>query len=164
MSTEFIEGMCMSVTIREMTHEEYEQFYAWSVQNHPAELVEQARKEIAAMLPDGLETEHNQLMTIVAEGENVGFLWTLHEKTDGKMQSFLCDFAVWEQNRRKGYGRAALAVAEENAKAAGCVESVLFVADDNTVARAFYETCGYQVLRRKDYGQYMIKQLKASLV
>ena len=151
----------MSVTIRKMTHEEYEQFYEWSVQNNPAELVEQARKEIADMLPNGLETENNQLMTIVADGENVGFLWTLYEKTDGKRQSFLCDLAVWEQSRRKGYGRAALCLEEENAKAAGCVESVLFVADDNTAARAFYETCGYQILRRKDYGQYMIKQLKS---
>ena len=160
----------MSVKIRKMTDAEFKDFYQWSVEHHVTELMEErglsreaAReesvKELAEMLPDGLNTKHHHLMTIVAEGGNAGFLWTIHEETEGRKQSFLCDFAVWEQNRRKGYGSAALCLAEKVAAEAGCVESVLFVRDDNSPARALYEKCGYRVLRPKGYGKYMIKQL-----
>ena len=166
----------MSVTIRKMTDDEFERFYGWSIENHAKKLVEQLHisqeeairqtiEEVAEMLPNGLNSPNNDLVTIVEEesGESAGFIWTLHEETMGRKQSFLCDFAIWETKRRKGYGQAALSLAEKKAKDAGCQESVLFVADDNAAAKALYEKCGYQPLRRKDHGQYMIKQLAMKL-
>ena len=166
----------MPVTIRKMTDDEFETFYGWSIENHAKERVEQLHisqaeaikqtiEEVAEMLPNGLNSPNNDLVTIVEEdsGESIGFIWTLHEENNGRKQSFLCDFAIWESKRRKGYASAALHLAEENAKAAGCQESVLFVADDNAAAKALYEKCGYQPLRRKDHGQYMIKQLAMKL-
>ena len=160
----------MSVRIRRMTDAEFECFYQWSVEHHIAELMEElglsrdaAReetvKEVAGMLPDGLATKHHHLMAIEAENENAGFIWTIREETEGRKQSFLCDFAIWEPKRRKGYGSAALCLAEKAAAEAGCVESVLFVRDDNSAARALYENCGYQILRQERYGKYMVKQL-----
>ena len=162
----------MSATIRKMTKEEFEDFYAWSVEHHAKELIEelhmsqdeaikQTIAEVAKMLPDGLNTKHNYLMTIVEEysKETAGFIWTIHEETEGRKQSFICDFAIWESRRRKGYGAAALRLVENQAAEAGCVESVLFVKDDNTAAKALYRKCGYQVLRQHGYGKYMIKQL-----
>lgn len=160
----------MAVTIRKMTDDEFEKFYGWSIQNHAKELTEelqisydaaraQAQQEVAGMLPDGLETADNHLMTIAADGETVGFIWTLHEEFQGKKQSFLCDFAIWEDKRRKGYGQAALLLAEQREKADGCVESVLFVADDNAAAIALYGKNGYQAIRQKDHGKFMRKPL-----
>ena len=160
----------MSVRIRRMTDEEFEIFYHWSVEHHAKELMEEAHlsweeaiqetmKEVSEMLPDGLNTENNDLMTIEAEGESAGFIWTVLEETDGRKQSFVCDFAIWASKRRKGYGAVALCLAEKNAGEAGCRESVLFVADKNDAARALYEKCGYQVLRQAGYGRYMTKQL-----
>ena len=99
-------------------------------------------------------------MTIAeSDGGVVGFLWTLQEVTEGRRQSFLCDFAIWEHCRRRGYATAALALMEQRAVEDGCQESVLFVADRNTAARALYEKTGYCVLRRLSYGAYMIKQI-----
>ena len=162
----------MSVTIRNMTDDEYEYFYRWSVEHQAADLAEELQipleealretiDEISGMLPDGPHTAHNHLMSILEpdSDETVGFIWTIHEETAGRKQSFLCDFAIWESKRRKGYAAEALLLAEQDAAAAGCAESVLFAADRNIAAKALYQKCGYQVLRRKDYGCYMIKQL-----
>ena len=128
----------MSVTIRAMTPDEFRHFYQWSTAQQAAELMEEhhisyeaalqaATKEVDEMLPDGLYTTQNFLMTIMEAscGESAGFLWTLHEYTAGKKQSFLCDFAIWESKRRRGYGAAALYLMEKQAIDAGCQESIL---------------------------------------
>ena len=162
----------MSVKIRKMTNDEFENFCQWSVEDHAKELMEErqmpqeeaimkAKEEVAQMLPNGLNTKHNYLMTIVEEDseESAGFIWMIHEETAGKKQSFVCDFVLWESKRRKGYATETLRLAERNAVEAGCQESVLFVADSNDAARALYEKCGYQILRQAGCGKYMIKQL-----
>lgn len=162
----------MSVMIRKMTDAEYETFYRWSIENHAKELMEElqmsqeeaireTKKEVAQMLPDGVGTENHFLMSIVETGceETAGFIWTIHEETNGRKQSFICDFAIWESKRRKGYAAKALYLTEKTAAEAGCRESVLFVSDENRAARALYQKCGYQVLRQERYGKYMVKQL-----
>ena len=160
----------MGVELRPMTKEAYAHFYAWSVEQQAKQRMErsglswkashkEAEAEITAMLPNGMETKDHLLMSIVADGVTVGFVWTLHEMTNGRKQSFLCDFAIWEEKRRRGYGSEALRLAEENAAMAGCVESVLYVADDNTAARRMYEKCGYRTLRQAGGGEYMMKDI-----
>ncbi|MCR5092848.1 MAG: hypothetical protein K6B72_02640 [Lachnospiraceae bacterium] len=99
----------MSVTLSGMTPEEYEAFYQMSFSNHVEELIaeehmslEDARREsedeLSQMLPDGLRTENNYLMTIREAEEHipVGYIWTLHEDCEGTRQSFL---------REMNYGR-----------------------------------------------------------
>lgn len=159
-----------TVELRDMTDAEFAHFYQWSAEQQAAEIVaqsgktyaaalEEATAELAGMLPLGLHTPQNRLMTVVADGENAGFLWALYEMTDGKKQVFLCDFAIWESHRRKGYATAALHLAEEQAVREKCLESVLFVSNENRAARALYEKCGYRILRQEGYGNYMVKQL-----
>ena len=162
----------MTVTIRPMTTDEFETFYQWSLQQQAKELAEElhiseetalqdATEELTQMLPDGLLTPHNYLMTIAEadSDESAGFIWTLHEEFEGRKQSFLCDFAFWESKRRKGYATAALHLTESLAAQMGCQESVLFVSDDNEAAKALYQKSGYHVLRQKDYGKFMIKTI-----
>ena len=162
----------MPVKLRNMTPGEYEYFYQWSVEHQAAELMEELQlsleeatketvAEVAEMLPAGLNTEHHHLMTIVEgdTGENAGFIWTIHEETAGRKQSFVCDFTIWEPYRRKGYGTKALYLAENLAAEAGCQESVLFVRDNNAPAKALYQKCGYRILRAEGQGSYMLKPL-----
>lgn len=160
----------MPVTIREMTDEEFSFFYQWSVEHHAKERMEEtgiswekaardAKEELAQMLPHGLHTDGNFFMTVAEGEENTGFIWTLHEVFEGRKQSFLCDFAIWEAYRRRGYGQEALRLAEERAAEAGCEESVLFVADRNEAAKALYHKCGYRFLRQESNGEYMVKRL-----
>ena len=160
----------MLVKIRRMTEDEFERFYQWSVEDHAKELmgelnisreeaIMETKKEVAGMLPDGFHTEHNDFVTIVAEEENAGFIWAVYEQSQGRKQCFLCDFAVWELKRRKGYGEMAMRLLEKRAVEAGCEEMVLFVADQNDSAKALYKKCGYQDLRQESYGKYMVKRL-----
>ena len=113
----------MPVRIRKMTEQEFKSFCQWSVEQQAKELMEErgltweeavkeTEEEIAQMLPNGLDTAHNDLMTIaeVSGDESVGVIWTLREETLGRKQSFLCDFVIWDTNRRKGYATAALAL------------------------------------------------------
>ncbi len=160
----------MSVVIREMTSGEFEAFYRWSAENHAKELMEELQlshaeamqetlDELAQMLPKGFQTENHHFFSILAENEHAGYLWTIYEETEGRKQCFLCDFVIWEDKRRKGCGEKALCLVERSAAAAGCQESVLFVRDDNSAARALYKKCGYQILRQEAYGKYMKKLL-----
>ena len=162
----------MAVTMRKMTQSEFEEVYDWSVKYHAKELVEEIDiseedavsetiEELKYMLPDGLDTPDHYLMTIIEEdsGEAVGFVWTLHEEFQERQQSFVCDFAIWEPHRRKGYATEALSLVEKAAAEAGCEESVLFVRDINIAARALYAKCGYEDFREKDYGNFMKKQI-----
>lgn len=162
----------MPVILRKMTLSEFELFRQWSVKDRARELAEgsgfspedaikAAEEEFLEMLPDGPRTPDHFLMQIIekATEEPAGSIWTIREVTQGRKQSFLCDFAIWKSKRRRGYARAALRLAEEQAAQAGCQESVLFVSDSNTPAKALYEKCGYMPLRPEGRGQYMIKQL-----
>ena len=162
----------MSVIIREMTDEEFKTFYQWSIEHQAAELVSNlhidpedalrtATEEISKMLPNGVKTENNNIFSIIEQdcAEFVGFIWTLHENNTGKTQCFICDFAIWEHYRRKGYATNALQLAEKYAFDAGCLESVLFVSDNNKAAQALYQKCGYQYLRQHGCGKYMVKSL-----
>ena len=158
----------MAIRLRTMTAEEYENFYRWSLENHARELMDEngltreaALREAEEELTDLLHGVDHHLMTIEAEGP-VGFLWTLHEETEGRRQSFLCDFAIWEPHRRKGYAAAALALMEQQAVRDGCQESVLFVANQNKAVQALYEKYGYRIHRPSSWGKYMIKYLDGS--
>lgn len=162
----------MPVFIRKMTEDEFESFRRLSIDDQAKDLMQEtglsleeafreAGEEFAGMLPDGMKTADNHLMSVVEKdsGEVVGFIWTLHEETEGRKQSFLCDFAITESKRRKGYGMKALLLMEHFAMENGCRESVLFVSDSNAPAKALYRKCGYRSLRQEAYGEYLIKIL-----
>ena len=162
----------MRIELRKMNEEEYKIFYDRSFKHHVQELMEEEHmplgeaekettNELAEMLPQGLETEENYLMSIHNAEDDawIGFLWTLHEMTEGVKQSFICDFEIFENDRRKGYATETLLLMEKEARKAGCAESVLFVTKDNAAANALYEKCGYQFLRDMEYGRYMKKVL-----
>ena len=162
----------MNIRLRAMTAKEYEDFYEYSKIHHADELIEEinltadeamaeTEKELQEMLPDGLETKDNCLMTIedAADHRTVGFIWYLFEMTDWVRQIFLCDFVIQEQERRKGYASAALYEMERQAKTHGCQESVLFVANDNLPARNLYARCVYDFLKDSDYGKFLKKKL-----
>ncbi len=163
----------MNIRLRTMTAREYGDFLTYSKIHHADELMkeinltadealQETEKELKEMLPDGLDTKDNHLMVIeeMADQRIVGFIWYLSEWTGGVKQVFLCDFVIYEPERRKGYATAALGEMEKHAKTHGCEESVLFVANDNAAARNLYAKCGYVFLKKDDYGNFLKKQLR----
>lgn len=162
----------MKMQLRTMTAAEYNDFFEYSRKHHADELMRELRmspeeamaeteKELQEMLTDGRNTKDHYFMVIenAADGRNVGSVWFLSEQTDGVRQVFLCDFVIWEQERRKGCATAALQETETYAKSNGWQECVLFVANDNTAARHLYAKCGYRFLKNGDYGMFLMKKL-----
>lgn len=146
------------VTLRRMTEAEYEQATRRREATSARELgkfmsEEEAWKRVrqgtARFLPDGRATEGHHLMVAEnASGEVVGNAWIGPDPRDatGTAESaWLYDINVFEPFRRRGYGSAILAAAENLIAGAGRSRLGLNVVGDNTAAIALYRRNGYQV-------------------
>lgn len=160
------------VMLRKMTADEYLRFKGCSISDYAEDLIKgkglnreqalaAAGKEYEEMLPFGLETEGHFLMSILdAENkEEVGSIWFFYDEKHGLKQVFLGDFLIYETERRKGYGAAALAEMERMAKTDGCTESVLYVWNHNPAGYSLYQKCGYVTITHEDGGSVMKKSL-----
>ena len=150
----------MAVRLVPMVAAQYERWYERSVQgyadekvragNWPAEdALPRSREEFAKLLPRGLSTPDNWLFSIVdvESGIAVGTLWlaALPGSSDAGKKAFIYDFEIDADQRRKGYGRAALAALDETAREMGFAEIGLHVFGHNVAARALYDQAGYEV-------------------
>ncbi|MEV6600793.1 GNAT family N-acetyltransferase [Actinoplanes sp. NPDC051346] len=109
------------------------------------EAQQQASEDFQRLLPDGLHTDGHHLWTAYDGAEEVGMVWLhVEEKSDGR-HAFGYDFAVREQLRRKGYGRAIMQAAEQACRELGVVSIGLNVFGFNAGARSLYEQMGFEV-------------------
>lgn len=114
--------------------------------SHEAALA-QARREIEAGLPDGVDTAGQVLLCLVDPSEAtealVGYLWY---KPDAAMKSaFITDFHILGRHQGQGLGKQAMERLESDLKARGFTQIKLRVAGDNARARHVYEVSGFQV-------------------
>jgi len=115
-----------------------------------------AANEFNEILPNGLETPNQFLNHIVnAQGENVGFIWFECEEND----MFIVDFAIQQNQRKKGFGKNALHELERIAREKGITKISLHVFEYNTVALAMYGSMGYLVNAREPGSCYMQKNI-----
>ena len=158
--------------LRKMTGAEFQRFREYSISDYAADLAkgegldleraeETAEKEFLGMLPDGPDTENQFVMSVedAETGRQAGRIWFCFEDGDSGRKVFLCDFLIFENERRKGYARAALGEMERMARAGGCAESALYVWEHNTAGCSLYRACGYSAVRRDESGIYMRKAL-----
>ncbi len=146
----------MTVRLRRPTGEEYA---VWSVASFAAyvdELVasgsmsrpaaeEKARREDVELLPQGLDTPRQLIYRVEADGAAVGWLWFALDKP-GNAESgvgYIYDIGIDEAFRGRGFGRAAMQLAEEEARSHGLHALALNVFGTNTVARRLYASLGY---------------------
>lgn len=147
-----------NVTLRKMTPSEYdvatEHREAESARELskfvPEELArERAHQGTAQFLPDGLETAGHHLVVAENEtGEIVGTAWIGPDprKASGTIRSaWLYDINVFAPFRRRGYGSAILAAAEELVARDGKMSLGLNVVGDNDAAIAMYQRNGYEL-------------------
>jgi ribosomal protein S18 acetylase RimI-like enzyme len=139
-----------------MTSAEFEAWRPAAVESFAANLaraldrpIEAARARAAAQLveelPDGLASSGHQLFVIVDdEHTEVGTLWLgPHPQRSGA--AYVYDLEIAAGFRRRGFGRAAMAAAEQAARASGMAEIALNVFGFNEPARLLYESAGYEV-------------------
>ncbi len=70
-------------------------------------------------------------------------LWLAERESGGRQVIFIYDVEIDEAHRGKGYGRAAMELAEEQARALGIGRIELNVFGGNEVARKLYLSLGY---------------------
>ncbi|MFI1459902.1 GNAT family N-acetyltransferase [Nocardia carnea] len=114
-----------------------------------AEAWKRSRQGTAHFLPDGPDTAgHHLVVTENESGEVVGNAWIGPDPQDttGTAESaWLYDINVFERFRRRGYGSAMPAVAEDLVAAEHRTRLGLNVVGDNAAAIALYRRNGYRV-------------------
>lgn len=150
----------MTVTLRPMTEPEFATFRvgfvaAWAADLEriadlaAADALAQADARTTADLPLGLATTGHHLFTIARGDDAVGSLWL---SLPGHGRAFLDELVVHSGERGRGYGRAAMALAEREARDRGASHLELHVYQHNPRALALYTALGYQatgVMMRK---------------
>jgi len=115
-----------------------------------------ADEQYAVLFPGGQPARGHVLSRLMDDDTPVGWLWIGPRSPDHPEAFWVWEVVVDEQHRGRGLGRAAMLLAEEQARAAGAVELGLNVFGYNTVARALYESLAYETVSMQ-----MRKQLSA---
>ena len=144
----------MDVQLRPMRDEEFSDWlprmrddYARSMIEEggvsPESGMEMAATQTEQLFP-GQKPSPGQLVFVVdAEGEPVGELW-LAERDDVLQRClFVYQIHIAEKHRGRGYGKAAMLLAEDEARRRGIPRLALNVFGGNTVARSLYTSLGY---------------------
>lgn len=102
-----------------------------------------AKRSFDTYFPNGVPAAGQHVFDVVADGTPVGILWI------GVMDApsnawWVFDVEVSPDFRGRGYGRAAMQLAETSAHELGAESLGLNVFGFNTVARGLYESLGYE--------------------
>ncbi len=123
----------------------YAELIAASASMSPEAAREKARRDTERLLPAGLDSPGQLLLRVLAGDEPVGTLWLAVPGPDGPDMAWVYDIEIDPAYRGRGYGRAAMLLAEEQARARGMTSIGLNVHGQNVVARSLYDTLGYEV-------------------
>jgi ribosomal protein S18 acetylase RimI-like enzyme len=113
--------------------------------DHPDDAHRIAQEQTDTLFPGGTPGPGQRLYRVLDDdGTSVGSLW-IGPRTPTRPEAYwVWDVLIDEAHRGRGLGRAAMALAEEAARAEGATELGLNVHGHNAVARSLYESMGYQ--------------------
>jgi len=146
----------VTVTLRKPSAEEYDEWSAEELKGYVDEIAasgsmsreaaeEKGRRDTAETLPQGLATPDQLIFRVEADGEPVGWLWlALRNPRAESGVGFIYDISVDEEYRGRGYGRAAMQLAEDEGRRNGLHALALNVFGHNAIARALYSKLGYR--------------------
>ena len=112
---------------------------------HPDEALRMSQEGHDKFLPEGMATPGHFLFELVEASTHhvVGNLWLFIDDKARPPRSWIYDIAIEEPHQRRGLGRAALKLAEEEAGRRGSTLMELHVFGWNTRAISLYENSGY---------------------
>ena len=143
-----------TVRLRPITEAEFPAFveaskagYAEGIEVHGGQTREAARQkaeaDFPAVLPMGLRTPGHHIFIVEADGAAVGRLWLAEREMAGRRVMFVYDITIDAAQQGHGFGRAAMRLAEDEARARGIGRIELNVFGGNEVARGLYRSLGY---------------------
>jgi ribosomal protein S18 acetylase RimI-like enzyme len=121
--------------------------YAEGIERHGGQTHEAAQRkadeDMAAVLPQGLETPGHRIFLVEADGVVVGRLWLAERDSGGRRVLYIYDISIEPEHQGHGYGRVAMSLAEGVARGLGLARIELNVFGGNDVARGLYRSLGY---------------------
>jgi ribosomal protein S18 acetylase RimI-like enzyme len=146
----------VSARLRPLRADEFASFYERAQAGYAASIehaggwtheaaVAKAERDMTELWPDGLATADQWVYVVEDEsGEEVGDLWVAEREVSGRQALFVYDVEIGEKHRGHGFGRAAMLLAEDEARARGLSFVALNVFGGNEVARNLYRALGYE--------------------
>ena len=143
------------LVVTPMTPERFTSFAAASESAFAEDLVSSGRysaedavveshRQMELELPEGIDSEGQELFTAHVDGAEVGVLWIGVRRRGGRPHAFILDIEIASEQRRKGYGRDLMLAAEHEAARLGADSIGLHVFGFNTSAITLYESLGYR--------------------
>ena len=145
------------LTLRPLTRAEFEEWLPHQVAGYAALIAasgamptqaarEKAERDTERYFGDGAPTPGQLVFRVMAGPVGVGWLWlgVPGPQPDPRM-AWVFEIEIEAAFRRQGYGRAAMRLAEREARARGMTSLGLNVHGQNMVARSLYESLGYEV-------------------
>ena len=103
-----------------------------------------AASDVELLFPNEVPSPQHSVYVIEGDGEPVGTLWLTQRQETMEPCLFVYEVHVDERFRGRGYGRAAMLFAEEEAQRRGIDRVALNVFGGNAVARGLYRSLGYE--------------------
>jgi ribosomal protein S18 acetylase RimI-like enzyme len=116
-----------------------------SGQMPPEAAREKARRDTRRSFSAGLDTPGQVVFRVIAKDVPVGWLWLAVPGPDDPAMAWVYNVSVDEAFRGRGYGRKAMLLAEDEARARGMTSIGLNVHGSNKVAISLYDSLGYAV-------------------
>jgi ribosomal protein S18 acetylase RimI-like enzyme len=146
----------MTVSLRPMRGDEFERWLPALREGYAVAMTEQggmpedaARRKAAAdvgrLFPGDRPAADQSVYVVEADGERVGELWLAERRPDTDEHAlWIFDIRIDEAQRGRGHGRAAMRLAEDEARRRGLDRIILNVFGRNDVARRLYRSLGYE--------------------
>ncbi|WP_431824037.1 GNAT family N-acetyltransferase [Burkholderia sp. F1] len=142
--------------MRPMTAGEFRAYRARAIEGYARDLVSsgqnaadeaavRARTCFDTLLPDGLLTTGQTIVSLVDDdsGDTIGDLWFAIVTEGPNRTLFIYDLEIAPSRRRQGWATRVLDALEADARRHGVAEIGLSVFNHNTAARALYRACGF---------------------
>ena len=146
------------LTLRPMTPAEIDEWLPRQVAGHAALITasgalppraarEKAERDTAAYFSTGAAAAGQLAFRIMAGQVGVGWLWlSVPGPGPDRLMAWIFEIEIEAPFRGCGYGRAAMRLAENEARARGMTSLGLNVHGQNVIARSLYESLGYEVM------------------
>lgn len=146
------------IVLRKMRQEEFPAYCSYFIEDYSQEIalnyerpiedaVVLAQQDLSKSLPNGVESENQELLCIEASINNqatlIGYLWYSINLADKTV--FICDFYISERYRGNQYGKSTVEYLEKRLKNNGIHHIKLRVAYHNKRAFSLYEKVGFVV-------------------
>ena len=149
------------LTLRPMTRAEWDEWMPRQMAGYAehiaasgamsaADARQKAKSDTVRTFYAGFETPGQLVFRIVTGGDAVGWLWLAVPGPDfDRQMAWVYNIEVDPAYQGRGYGRAAMLLAEGEARARGMTSLGLNVHGQNKVARSLYDSLGYDVMAQQ---------------